>query len=191
MTILNHRLIGWILGDGGLYRNKCHLTPRFQVYHSIKQIEYCAYKLRELRWICKPNKRLSFTRANTSVGFKSRNLKELEKYERIIYRNGKKSITDELLEVFDGEILACWYMDDGTFDTSKNYNPFLCTYGFAKEEQQKLCDLIERKFGINCHLVPMRNYYRIKFARKDNKKFANLVLPYIHPSMMYKLPMIQ
>lgn len=128
-------LIGCFLGDGHL--RKVGNSIHFSVTHSEKQKDYILWKYDILQSLCskepvyierKPDKRTGkcynefqlITKANS----------EFHKYYDLLYINGKKQITKELLTYYTPISLAIHYCDDGTM----NYrNPLIETQSFSEE----------------------------------------------------------
>ncbi len=69
--------------------------------------------------------------------------------------NGKKTITDNVLNKITEESLAFWYMDDGCLSYRDGYSQSpsirINTQGFSKDVNDKLVNLLVNKFGISCH----------------------------------------
>ena len=84
--------------------------------------------------------------------------------------------------------LAFLIMDDGA--TSKSVR--ISTNNFTLEEVELLVQMFKTKFDLDCTVQKLfkskenpSNKYSIKVASFPRLK--ELVLPYMHPSMMYKL----
>ena len=81
-------------------------------------------------------------------------------------------------------------MDDGTSDRS---GFILHTNSFNKEEVSLLFKVLADKFDLNCSLhtrkktIQTKEAYTIYIKSGSYNKFINLVSPYFHPSMNYKL----
>ena len=85
--------------------------------------------------------------------------------------------------------LAIWLMDDGT---NQNGHIKFCTDNFTLSDCQFLQYILLNKFNIksNLHLARNRSnkeQYRIYIVAKSMPTLINLVLPYMCPSMLYKL----
>ena len=75
-------------------------------------------------------------------------------------------------------------------DSSKTRTGFrLSTHSYTKDENLLLIKILKDKFDLECtlHLTGNINQYRIYIKTKSMPNFKNLVSPYFHESMMYKL----
>lgn len=73
-------------------------------------------------------------------------------------------------------------MDNGTF---KNPGVIIAINSFTKKEGELLIYVLKLKFNINSTLNKNNDKYKL-YIKKDDK-FINIVKPYFHPSMYYKL----
>jgi hypothetical protein len=82
-------------------------------------------------------------------------------------------------------------MDDGMF--VKNGGITLCTDNFTYEEVFKLKTVLENKFNLICTIQikkssnRSKSYNRIYISSKSLNLLKDLVFKYLHPSMYYKL----
>lgn len=71
----------------------------------------------------------------------------------------------------------------------------ISTDSFSKEENEIIAKVIFEKFGIkfhiNCKYSPCSEHKKLWFLRTNSKeqtqKFIELIKPYMHPSMLYKI----
>lgn len=108
--------------------------------------------------------------------------------------NGKKTITDNVLNKITEESLAFWYMDDGCLSYRDGYSQSpsirINTQGFSKDVNDKLVNLLVNKFGISCHATKEtknnKEYFHIYIDVNGTPKFLAMVTPYMCRSMAYK-----
>jgi hypothetical protein len=83
--------------------------------------------------------------------------------------------------------LAIWIMDDGTLYKNKGLK--FCTNSFTLKEVQYLASLLEKKyfFKTSIHKTGVINQYNLYIPKSSLINLTDLVKPYIHPSMYYKL----
>jgi hypothetical protein len=107
-------------------------------------------------------------------------------FRTLFYNNeGNKTIPANIGELLTPLSLAYWAMDDGTKQSS---GFTFCTDSFNLPEVQLLISSLKEKFDLNCNLVNYsKGCYRIYIKADSMDKFRNLVQPYFHPSMEYKL----
>jgi hypothetical protein len=96
--------------------------------------------------------------------------------------------TEYLEQQFTAVALAFLIMSDGYWDND-GQTVYLCIEGFSKSEVQHLISLLSRLHGLKATTKPRGDSYRIRFSNAGNnlKHLSQLVLPYMHPSMLYKL----
>ena len=106
-------------------------------------------------------------------------------YHDLFYLNGNKIIPANLGELLTARSLAYWAMDDGN-KTGTGFR--LNTQSFTKDENLFLIKILKDNFNLDCTLnIHNKDLYRIYITTKSMPKFKDLVSPYFHESMMYKL----
>ena len=76
-------------------------------------------------------------------------------------------------------------MDDSCWDKT---GIIICTDSLTLNECFRLMSVIEIKFGIQCRIRGINsNKYRIYIRAVSIPQVRSLVIPYFHPSMLYKL----
>lgn len=177
-------ILGIAVGDGCI-NNRNTLVVR----HSLKQKEYFEYKKSIIEQIyhCK----LKTTFVQNGIQFQKTDSKHLRIYRKWLYKNNIKTISS-VLKFLTLQSVAFWYMDDGSLTAKKRegkihgYELTLNTYE-SKEENQKIIDWFKNSFNIQFTQCKGKGKYRLRMGTKEAKKFCSLILPYIHPSMMYKI----
>jgi len=78
-------------------------------------------------------------------------------------------------------------MDDGTYHENRGVR--FCTNSFTLEEVKRLGAILNVKYGIETsqHKTGAVNQYGLYVQKKSMGRFKELVNPYIHPTMRYKL----
>lgn len=175
-------VLGSFLGDGHVQKiDKSRY--RLSIIHGYKQKEYCSWKaniFKESIIIVEKNgySQLPAVRFSTkSFGLN----KELPKTKNIC----PQWVLDEI----DARGIAIWFMDDGSKNRVLNNlggSATISTCSFDEDSQIR----IVKKFhdlGIKCHYAKYNNYYSIYFNTDDYKKLCDLIRPYIHENMLYKI----
>jgi ubiquinol-cytochrome c reductase cytochrome b subunit len=82
--------------------------------------------------------------------------------------------------------LAVWFMDDGA---NVKTRVRLATYCFTFEEVEFLCTVLKNKYNIIAKAAKSGRSkgYFIYIDKSSVKLFANIIKPYLHPSLIYKL----
>lgn len=110
------------------------------------------------------------------------NEKYLEIYNEL-YINDKKTITREYLDKITAQGIAYWFMDDGSI------NGDFATNCFTEDEVKLLQEMFLNKFNINTRIkqVTGKEEWLLIVKSESRKDFENLIKPYMHESMYYKL----
>jgi ubiquinol-cytochrome c reductase cytochrome b subunit len=106
--------------------------------------------------------------------------------QEAFYINAIKTVPAMVGEFLSPLALAVWIMDDGSVASS---GLKIATNSFTQAEVQMLCDILKRKYNlmatINSAGVP--NQYNIYISKYSMEALSNIVVPYMHPSMYYKI----
>lgn len=176
-------LIGSLLGDGSL-RKKTNTL--FEVNHSYKQRDYVLWLYSKFREYVNYLPKLRVNGENRiSCRFTTRSIPAFnEFYNDFYFPTGHKTISK--LKKLDNLSRAIWFMDDG----SKSRNSvYLNTQQFSYEDQLQLVLMLKESFNLRATLNKDKCYFRIRISSYSISHFRELVLPYLHPSMLYKLPL--
>ena len=179
-------LIGHILGDGNLNKSKTSKYARGKIEQSYKQYEYFLWKFNHL-YKLHNNKFNIVDRfdARTSKIYKTvyshfRTNPLLEYYYNITYK-GKKVISKELLKDFNDISLATLFMDDG-YKVAHSYG--IATNCFDLDSIENLRNLLYYKYNIE---TTIQSENRLYILKQSKEVFESIILPYIIPSMLYKI----
>ncbi len=175
-------VLGSSLGDGSLRRTGTH-TASFRVGHGEKQIEYARWKHEVLSPLAR-----DFGRVGNGFGFDTFAFPALNDLHSHLYdEHGKRTISETVLENLDARGLAAWFADDGTFAGSfarwgkgkaTLYNK--CLQGADRE---RVLTFFE-KIGIG---RPQNFECGFRFNAEQTARLHEIIAPYTHPSMDYKL----
>jgi hypothetical protein len=124
-------MIGLIIGDGTLGKD-----GKFGVIHSIKQLDYCIFKAKLLHSIV-GGRDIKVHESVTKYKYKeevresqicrfSKCSKSFIPFRQLLYPDGKKYISNEMLSYLNETSLALWWMDDGNLDCHKSGSGRLC-----------------------------------------------------------------
>ncbi len=174
-------LVGCLLGDAYLTK-----LGKIQIEQSDKQEEYIKWKHQKLASISysglKQVIRFDKKDARTTRSFRFWTRQFFRSWRDRFYLNGKKVFPEELAKWITPLSIAVWYMDDGSFDHKFNCN--LSTESFDSKSKKQLVARLS-SFGIE---TIVRNNGKLRIKSSGLSKFFELIRPYIHQSMLYKLP---
>lgn len=115
---------------------------------------------------------------------------------KLFYDNGKKIINKNIENYITSLSLAVWIMDDGGWT---GYGVKISTNAFSYDEVVLLTQILNNKFKLQSttqKLSKPKNYikntvyidkYSIYIKSTSIPTLRKLILPYIHPSMLYKI----
>lgn len=198
-------LIGLLLGDG--YIND---KGRIEIEHRIQQKEYCIFKAKLLHSVCGGKninvheyERIHSTKKDgkkwksktfITVSFK-RQSQHFIPFRTLLYKNKRKTITQEALNLLSPLSIALWWMDDGHL-VQRNDNPdlyelMLYTY-LSKEENELIQKYFLEKYNMKWNVIPTNkeNQYILKCGQTEGRKFLDIIREIIRtkvPSMQYKV----
>lgn len=182
-------LIGTLLGDGHLRKNKDCYNVSGAINHSDQQELYSKYKYELLKELCNseakmyigktPDKRNGNIYKTWNIYFRSNEY--LNWYYENLYINNQKRITKEILQYFDEISLSFLFMDDGYKANSGGY--YISTMCFPKEDILLLSNKL-LEWGIKSKIDKTNRLY---ISAKSRNIFNDLVSKYVIQSMKYKL----
>lgn len=185
-------VVGLMLGDGSMQRLSSK-SARLVVKHGVRQREYVYFLYKELHRFVKTPPKLTteldrrFQTKTYRYRFRTINSPHFLGYYRLFYEDsGKKILPENIDQMLDGLALAIWFMDDGSYKNDSK-GLLINSNHFSLQEQKVIQDVLRSKFGIRTTLHSLRRWKRIYIPAAESIKFAKIVLPYIIPSMRYKL----
>lgn len=195
-------VLGIVLGDGYLRRNKTKYAS-LSIGHSLLQKEYAKWKGNLLNHLTSITYREDKYFRDEKVYYRffvdTKSHPFLDRIWRLAYKNGKKRITDKILNRLTPLGIAIWFMDDGTMSIKRERRigrgliagrqMHLCTQSFTEKENKIIQRYFQDKYGIRMNITKTHNgrLRRLTWGMIEGKKFIDLVSPYIHPSMHYKV----
>jgi recombination protein RecA len=185
------------MGDGNLSPNRRGRNGvRFRLGHGARQRDYLEWKASLLGNI--PSSSRTDSRGAGFVDFTP--LPELGELQRAVYfGDGKKYLTEEYLKALTPLALAVWYMDDGSFSVrseGKQQRTLggsgriqICVEAMSEGSRVRLRDYLHDTHGLDVRLrlSGSRQKAVLTFSTAATARFQELVAPYVHPSMGYKL----
>jgi len=191
-------VLGAVMGDGNLSPavRVDQDSARFRMGHGGKQADYLAWKTSMLA-----NVAHSATINEKGAVFTDFTpLAELSELRRAVYLgDGKKHLSWDYLKAITPLALAVWYMDDGTFTLrSKGLQERtaggsgrveICVEAMSPGSRERLARYLRDTHGLDVRLElrGRRAVSVLRFTNAASAKFQELVAPYVHPSMEYKL----
>jgi len=190
-------VLGGLMGDA-------HLAPnlhdrhgvRFRMGHGAKQADYLDWKASLFGNIGQSRT----VNAKGAVFVDLSPLPELGELRDVVYwGDGKKHLTDDYLKSLTPFALAVWFMDDGSFtERSKGVQVRtaggsgrveFCVEAMSEASRVRLADHLHDLYGVDSK-ISIRGAAKmatLTMTTAGSSRFLELVAPYVHPSMDYKL----
>jgi hypothetical protein len=186
-------ILGMVFGDGYVGLNPNRDTALITIKHCEKQRPYAEYKARLITNIlggkCPPVRSIDNSGYPGCVFSKTH--KYLRNLRHWLYTSGKK-VLSPYIKWLTPEGLAIWYMDDGGLGRKFRRGKIHAVDLYINcqtdiEEAKRICFEIEKRFGIVFRPNKNHNNFRIICGTREARKFARIVAPFMHGSMMYKI----
>lgn len=185
-------ILGTLLGDGCI--EKRWKNPRLRIGHSVFQKEYVLWKYNILQNITTREPHIVSEQHHqtgkiySQLYFSSKAIPELNFYYQLFYQNGKKYLSEEIINYFKEPLsLAAWLMDDG-YKRNDCDALRLSTDCFSMREQLLLQNCLDKNFDIRSKIHSKGKTWNIYIPNNEMIKVRQLLNPHIIPSMIYKLP---
>ena len=176
-------VIGSFLGDGSLTAVPGGLRLRWT--HGIKQKNYCAWKA------CLLDGKVTGIEENGYAGMPAvRAASRAFRLDAPVFAPPKRHVPDWMLNALDVKALAIWFMDDGSAQHTSNglAHVILHTESFSKSACHKLVGALRKRFSLRATVQKAKHrYWIIVFNKKNATRLADIVAPFIHPELAYKL----
>ena len=191
-------ILGGLMGDGNLSPSRVpgSLGTRFRMGHGVKQLDYLDWKAALLG-------NIGQSRSTNPKGAGFVDLTPLPELapirEAVYWGDGRKHLSYDYLKALTPFALAVWYMDDGSFAVRAkglqertrdgSGRSEICVQAFSPGSQQRLVEHLAGAFDLHptLSLRGARQQAVLTFAKDETAKLHELVAPFIHPSMQYKL----
>ena len=191
--IQREALIGIILGDGFIEKSKPAHNARIRIEQSYPEKSEHLKSLHELlepliamepTLLTRNNKKRGIT--TQSLYFRTLAMPCLNFYHGLFYKDNIKVIPRNLEELLTARGLAYWIMDDG--GKSVHNQTILHTRSFNKEEVEYLQTVLNKNFELRTRLEEkIEDQWVIYIPVRQKVKLKDIVGPYMHESMLYKV----
>jgi recombination protein RecA len=191
-------VLGGLMGDAALSPSRIpgSLGTRFRMGHGVKQLDY-------LDWKASLFGNIGQTRSANAKGAGFVDLTPLpelaEIREAVYLGDGHKHLSWEYLKALTPLSLAIWYCDDGSFQVRAkglqertrdgSGRSEICVEAMSPGSRERLVEHLAATFDLHPRLSlrGARRKVVLSFGKDDTTKLHELIAPYVHPSMEYKL----
>jgi len=185
---LDQAMVGLLLGDGTLRKKYEGGSTYFKfaqgqvnsdyLHHVFDIFKHAGYVLMDAP---SPGKSVVKGKVYQWYQFSTQSIPAWNALHALWYVNGVKVVPANIFDLLTPVSLAYWHMDDGGWNKGGiNLN----TNSFTKAEVTLLAEVLRTKFGLKCS-VQSRN--RLYIWSSSTAQFCDLIRPYVHPSMVYKI----
>ena len=188
-------ITGLLLGDGHLETQNRGRTFRLKVEHSKHQKDYVDWLYQQLNnmVLTPPQSKLQTVAGKVyeKYWFSTISSGALRFYAQQFYQNKHKILPKLIHKWLSPLAITVWFMDDGSLKSNRHRALIFNTQSFSKTEVLRLSKIMEDKFGIAMALRKQsrktEELYQLITIKDGAEKLAELIKPYILPSMKYKL----
>lgn len=193
-------IIGTVLGDGCLHILKGGKNAFLTIHHSEKQLEYLKLKQTLFPNLFIREMRKYSTKINPSkfqFSLESIVHPDLTNLHDLVYKEGRKTVSQESLNYLTIPGLVLWFYDDGTLAGKNKYGAGrgtsyqLLTCNFTLEENKLIRAHLFKKFGLKTTPLYQTNgtkkYWRLHFANDTRSILEKYLLDWRVPCLDYKL----
>ena len=179
-------IYGSYLGDGNIEITKKN-RYRLRIIHCEKQKEYCQWKAKMFGI-----KKMTYIEKN---GYSQKPAYRFQTKIFDLHDNipkNTKTVPDWIIDKIDAKGIAIWFMDDGSTMKKNNKRGYISIYcsihsnNFNYETHEKFVKKF-KEYDIECKISKTKKYYYLRFNKENSSKLINLIKPYIHESMIYKI----
>lgn len=163
------------------YQENSHVAYLLWLHNLLSELDYCHSKLPEIN-----------TRLGTKgivrkiIRFKTWTYSSLNWVHDLWYINNIKVVPATIGDYLDPLALAIWIMDDGG---KMGTGLKLCTNSFTYSDCILLVRVLHDNFNLKStiHSAGVTEQYIIYIWKESMPLLRQIVLPYVHPSMKYKI----
>lgn len=191
--------IGLLLGDVSIVSNKTHTSHKLKFEWGGKHFAYAQSVYKSLELYCLSDIR---TQVRTNVNnvqvttwcFQTVTVPAFNDLGQAFLIEGmtRKTLNLQKIEDLMNPVsLAYWYIDDGHCGAQGRYGLYLNTQGFTTEEVGGLCEILKKKFDLDCWMSCKQSKKNLPFiviSGNSYNIFFSHVEKYIHTSIRYKFP---
>lgn len=189
-------IIGSLLGD--CYGSKRNIEgTRFSYRQSIIRKDYLhwLYNFFYIRGYCsnlEPRLYIRKLKHNNEIKeyygyeFNTFTFRSFDWLHKMFYKKGKKKISLKLKKYLTPLALAIWISDDGCWVKS---GVRIASNSYTFKENEFLVQIMKENFGLICTIQKIQkiNQYSIYIRNQSIPKLREIISPYMHYSMLYKL----
>lgn len=186
-------LIGVLLSDGWVRRQKKHWSPTIGIKQSMKNVKFLLEIQNEIGYLY-PSRKIRVSsnmlrgERRYGVSMETRALPCLKEVVMLLYEEKKgklvRRIQEELINEMNEIVLAYWIMGDGA---KRNDGIILCTDGFTMREVVLLMNILRIRLGVESTIHKEKGRSRIYIKGREMRKVIKEVDKHVIKHFKYKL----
>lgn len=190
-SIQKQFLVGTLLGDGSLYKDRKNGSYKLSFGHCEAQEQYFHWKIAIMDPFINTFRKNIDKRGNSTILQTSTIChQDFTMFANMFYdENRIKHIPNNLDIYLTPLALAVWVQDDGNLN--QNVNMRICSMSFTQEENYKLKDFLKSCFDLNAKVMGFKyktkQYWQLTFNKENTQHLSNIIRPYISDCMKYKI----
>ena len=183
-------IFGSLLGDAKLEMSPRSVNARFGFTQAESKKDYFISVFDALSSLGSGNFRESSyldkrtNKTYKNLNFWSKSSPMLTEFYTKFYE-GKVKIVPSDLSLLTPLALAHLIMQDGARGSAKGL--YICTDAFSHDDVKRVTQYLTDRYNIKCSIHKTGGKHRIYVLVKSVETIKSIVLPYMHPSMLYKL----
>lgn len=179
-------LLGILLGDAHIEVSPNGKSARLKIEQASKKRDYVEH-LHQVFCDWSPGNIVAATNSN-NIKFSTAFCTSILFYHSAFYGDEGRKVPRWIEHSFTSRSLAYLIMDDGGTKSKESKAIYINVYGLRRREQESLCGILIRKFGLQAKVVKDRQYCRMFISGYSYEDLVALIDPYILPSLRYKIP---
>lgn len=186
-------IIGMLLGDAWIQKTG-ERNARLRLEHSYKQKEYIFWKYEILKNYMQSRPKLLrrfnpiWKKAYSYYRCQTHSSPVFGKFRRLFYPGGEKRIPDNIQKIFRSPLtLAIWYLDDGYYYPRDRVS-YIYLNAYSQEELLRMLRVLKENFQLAPKLIWKKKKPVFYFPPQETQKLAEIIRPYVIPSLAYKIP---
>ena len=205
------KLVGMVLGDGYIRTASAkdklagrRISPQISFSHCLAQKEYAEYKMSILNKMFGGNATINeydstYNGNHTRICAGSKSNPYFKTLKGMIYFDGKKNISEQVLNMLTPEGIALWFMDDGSYRINRNNSGNVSSVSLtistycSKEEVDNIINYFNKEYDIDFRPAYCKRTCKwyVRTNTSGARKLSELISPYIIPLMQYKLSCVR
>jgi hypothetical protein len=181
-------IIGVLLGDAHLETQNGGRTYRLKFEYSQKHGMYADHLYGIFReWVLTPPQ-MKTDNSRNNVWFQTVSHGAFRFYAGQFYDENRKCVPKLIHRYLTNRAIGYWYMDDGSMKSRESKGVIFNTHGFVRKDVDRLITCLRKKFNLDANIRKQKDGLQIYISGRSYDRFLEIVEPYIHESMRYKIP---